>query len=80
MPAQAVTEPVDWRADGVPRSDFAYRTGLTEDVITTALEQAQRRGWLEHDATLLRTTETGQRFLNDVIELFLPEPERRHAR
>lgn len=59
--------------DGVPRADFASRTGLTDEAIATVLQNAQERGWIADDPHWLRTTELGQRFLNDVIELFLPE-------
>jgi oxygen-independent coproporphyrinogen-3 oxidase len=37
------------------------------------LAQAQARGWLAREGARIRATELGQRFLNDVIELFLPD-------
>ncbi|MGN6314284.1 MAG: radical SAM family heme chaperone HemW [Rhodanobacteraceae bacterium] len=57
--------------DGAPLNDFAARTGLAPDAIRPALEEAVARGWLHDNESLLRTTELGQRFLNDVIELFM---------
>ncbi|HET6912323.1 MAG TPA: radical SAM family heme chaperone HemW [Rhodanobacteraceae bacterium] len=57
--------------DGVPMTDFATRTGLALESIRAPLQQAIARGWLHDDGDALRTTETGQRFLNDVIELFM---------
>jgi putative oxygen-independent coproporphyrinogen III oxidase len=57
--------------DGVPLDDFSTRTGLPLSRIGDALADAQRRGWLVDDATHLRTTPLGQRFLNDVIAHFL---------
>jgi oxygen-independent coproporphyrinogen-3 oxidase len=63
--------------DGVPLADFAARTGLDDEAIGAALREARHKDWIVDDAGMLRTSETGQRFLNDVIALFLPE--NRHA-
>jgi len=57
--------------DGLPMNYFAERTGLPLEKIRAPLQQAIARDWLHDDETLLRTTELGQRFLNDVIELFM---------
>ena len=57
--------------DGVPLAEFTARTGLALQAIATALAEAQRRGWLRDDPKRLQTTALGQRFLNDVIGLFL---------
>jgi oxygen-independent coproporphyrinogen-3 oxidase len=57
--------------DGVPMDDFAGRTGLPPDAIRNPLRKAVARGWFHDDESTLRTTELGQRFLNDVIELFM---------
>jgi len=59
--------------DGVPTSDFAARTGLALEEIRAPLQQAIAREWLHDDQNTLRTTELGQRFLNDVIELFMKD-------
>lgn len=59
--------------DGAPRVDFAQRTGLDDAVIAAALKRAQALEWITDDPHALCTTELGQRFLNDVIALFLPE-------
>jgi oxygen-independent coproporphyrinogen-3 oxidase len=59
--------------DGVSIADFESRTGLSSDAIAATLEEARARGWLDADETQLRPTETGRRFLNDLIGLFLPE-------
>lgn len=58
--------------DGTPLINFAARTGLELDAIAKPLATAMRNGWIEDDATTLRTTAMGQRFLNDVIERFMP--------
>jgi oxygen-independent coproporphyrinogen-3 oxidase len=57
--------------DGVPASDFAGRTGLPREAIAAPLAACVARGWLLDDASVLRTTPLGQRFLNDVIEAFM---------
>jgi oxygen-independent coproporphyrinogen-3 oxidase len=57
--------------DGVPMGDFAARTGLDPERLKAPLQDARRRGWLIDDAGRLQTTAQGQRFLNDVIGLFL---------
>ncbi|HEX7111512.1 MAG TPA: radical SAM family heme chaperone HemW, partial [Mizugakiibacter sp.] len=58
--------------DGVPADDAAARTGLDASAFAPALQAAHARGWLETVDGTLRATPLGQRFLNDVIELFLP--------
>ena len=57
--------------DGVPAGDFVDRTGLPHERVEPTLLEARRRGWLTNDPRLLKTTPLGQRFLNDVIALFL---------
>ncbi|MEP6881863.1 MAG: radical SAM family heme chaperone HemW [Dokdonella sp.] len=59
--------------DGVPMHEFSQRTGLGIEVIAPIVQSARREGWIADDNDVLRTTETGQRFLNDVVALFLPE-------
>ncbi len=57
--------------DGVPQSLFAERTGLPLTIVLARLERARARGLIETDALQLRPTRRGQRFLNDLLELFL---------
>ncbi|MGH8111761.1 MAG: radical SAM family heme chaperone HemW [Rhodanobacteraceae bacterium] len=67
--------------DGVAADSFAERTGLPLSAVAGRLGEARARGWLTRDGSRLQATALGQRFLNDVIEAFLPShrPERRHA-
>jgi oxygen-independent coproporphyrinogen-3 oxidase len=67
--------------DGVPLASFAARTGLALDAIAAPLARARANGWLDANPERLHTTVLGQRFLNDVIETFMPDarPERHHA-
>ncbi|HEV2621055.1 MAG TPA: radical SAM family heme chaperone HemW [Frateuria sp.] len=57
--------------DGVPLAAFAERTGLPPERIAPALAQACARDWLRPDPDRLQPTPLGQRFLNDLIGLFL---------
>jgi oxygen-independent coproporphyrinogen-3 oxidase len=59
--------------EGVAISEFEKHSGLARDTISAPLAEARTRGWLEADETQLRPTESGRRFLNDLIGLFLPE-------
>ena len=59
--------------DGVPLASFSERTGLPLSATLRALGQARSRGLIEADPVLLRPTGKGRRFLNDLLQLFLPE-------
>ncbi|MCD5361595.1 radical SAM family heme chaperone HemW [Chromobacterium aquaticum] len=52
---------------------FQERTGLPLSVIQSALTQAEAQGLIARDAVMLRPTLKGQRFLNDLLTLFLKE-------
>ena len=58
--------------DGVPVALFRERTGLEIAVIETALARGEALGLIERDWQTLRPTVKGQRFLNELLELFLP--------
>jgi oxygen-independent coproporphyrinogen-3 oxidase len=57
--------------EGVPLHAFTERTGLPPERIAATLAHAQARGWLRTAADRLQPTPQGQRFLNDLIGLFL---------
>ncbi|WP_374602552.1 radical SAM family heme chaperone HemW [Niveibacterium sp.] len=59
--------------DGVPAALFAERTGLPLAAIEATLVQARRDGLLEPDGERLRPSAKGRRFLNSLLERFLPE-------
>lgn len=59
--------------EGVPGSLFEAYTGYPISHVSSVLAEAVERGWLEADPTVLRPTALGYRFLNDLLELFLPE-------
>jgi len=51
---------------------FEQRTGLARDSIADKIAAAHERGWLHDDGERERCSELGARFLNDVLESFLP--------
>jgi putative oxygen-independent coproporphyrinogen III oxidase len=59
--------------EGVPVALFAARTGLPAGVLAAALASARQRGLLDADPTVLRPTLQGRRFLNDLLQIFLPD-------
>lgn len=61
--------------DGVPATLFGSRTGLSLSAIAAPIDEAITTGLLAEDPLTLRPTEKGQRFLNDLLALFLPEAE-----
>ena len=59
---------------GFPLSLFESRTGLPRSRIASELARATAAGWLQAEAAgMLRPTELGRRFTNDVISLFLED-------
>jgi coproporphyrinogen III oxidase-like Fe-S oxidoreductase len=59
--------------DGFPASLFAERTGLPLTAALSALDHAERKGFLVRDHERIAPTELGRRFLNDLLQVFLPE-------
>ena len=57
--------------DGVPIALFQQRTGLNIQVLESAIKNAQSKGLLLVENGKLQPTLLGQRFLNELLELFL---------
>jgi oxygen-independent coproporphyrinogen-3 oxidase len=57
--------------EGIPVALFLQRTGLPLAVCEAGLAKAQAQGLIERDLDTLRPTRQGQRFLNDLLVLFL---------
>lgn len=57
--------------DGFPVSLFAERTGLTLNTIEKSLDAAEAKGLIYRDHLVIRPTELGRRFLNDLQQMFL---------
>ncbi len=60
---------------GVPAALFAERTGYPLALVRRPLAEAQARGLIAGDPTVIRPTALGRRFLNDLQALFLVERE-----
>jgi oxygen-independent coproporphyrinogen-3 oxidase len=59
-------------SEGIPTRLFAERTGLPLTICLDALRKAEARGLLERDHARIRPTPLGGRYLNDLLQLFLP--------
>ena len=66
-------------SEGFLPSEFTERTGVPWSVLTRPLNDARRQGLLETDGGRVRATKLGYRFLDDLVELFLPKVELRTA-
>ena len=63
--------------DGFDLSLFTERTGLPLHGLRKELQEAESRGLIERDHLRMRPTLKGQRFLNDLLQIFLPTSPRR---
>jgi putative oxygen-independent coproporphyrinogen III oxidase len=61
--------------EGVPPELFAARCGLPLALIEARLRAAEEKQLLERSAQRIRASARGRRFLNDLVELFLPAQE-----
>jgi len=59
--------------EGFDAALFAERTGLPIAYVLPALEKAERDGLLARDHARIVPTPRGQRFLNDLLQLFMAE-------
>ncbi|MEB4591207.1 radical SAM family heme chaperone HemW [Candidatus Thiothrix sp. Deng01] len=59
--------------EGFSPSLFTERTGLSPSHLEAGLDQAVQRGLLDFNGDLIRPTEIGWQFLNEVIQLFLED-------
>jgi oxygen-independent coproporphyrinogen-3 oxidase len=60
-------------SDGVPGQLFRERTGLPLTAAAAGLAAARARGLLDPSPDRLRPTAQGRRFLNDLLQIFLPD-------
>ncbi len=60
-------------AEGFEVGVFADRTGLPIAVAENALAQAEAKRLIARDHLRIRPTDLGRQFLNDLLQLFLPE-------
>ena len=59
--------------EGIPPALFSGRTGLPIRVAEEPLRTAQAKGLIEWDSDTLKPTANGQRYLNDLLQLFMPD-------
>ena len=58
---------------GVPLRMFEERTGLPRTVLLPILDEAESRGLIARDHEKVWPTLKGQRFLNELLQMFLPQ-------
>jgi oxygen-independent coproporphyrinogen-3 oxidase len=58
--------------EGFPVALFQERAGLPLHIINAQLAAAEARGLIERDHVSIKPTLRGRRFLNDLLQLFLP--------
>jgi oxygen-independent coproporphyrinogen-3 oxidase len=59
--------------EGAPTRLFIERTGQSTQSIEPALQRAEAKGLIQADHQRIQPTELGQRFLNDLQQMFLPD-------
>ena len=57
--------------DGVETKTFSERTGLPLHIISKGLQEASKKGLLDDSPTVLKGTDQGLRYLNNLQEIFL---------
>ncbi len=62
--------------EGFEASLFAERAGVPLNAVLKELDEAERRGLITRDHLRIAPTPLGQRFLNDLLQIFLGEPTR----
>jgi putative oxygen-independent coproporphyrinogen III oxidase len=58
--------------EGFSIASFPERTGLQISAAEKPLREAEARGLIERDHERIRPSERGRRFLNDLLQIFLP--------
>ena len=58
---------------GFPARLFEERAGLPLTAVLRELEESERRGLITRDHERIAPTLLGRRFLNDLLQIFLPE-------
>lgn len=60
-------------SDGFQPEIFQVRTGLSITAVQRQLDEAEQRGLISWDHHRVMPTITGRRFLNELLQIFLPE-------
>ncbi len=62
-------------SSGFPVALFEERAGLPLAAVLKSMEEAEQRGFIERDHRHIAPTDLGRRFLNDLLQIFLPEEQ-----
>jgi oxygen-independent coproporphyrinogen-3 oxidase len=62
--------------EGFSTRTFLERTGIPVMRIQDRLDEAERRGLITRDQMRIAPTLAGRRFLNDLLQIFLPDPKK----
>ena len=62
-------------SNGFPVAMFEERAGLPMTAVLKQLEQAEQKGLIVRDHQRIEPTALGRRFLNDLLQIFLPEKQ-----
>ncbi|MBN9124376.1 MAG: oxygen-independent coproporphyrinogen III oxidase-like protein [Nitrosospira sp.] len=62
--------------EGFSTRTFLERTGIPVMRIQHQLDEAEQRGFITRDRMRIAPTLAGRRFLNDLLQIFLPDPEK----
>jgi len=60
--------------EGFDAGSFAERAGVPLNMVSKELDEAEQRGLITRDHLRIAPTLLGQRFLNDLLQIFLGEP------
>jgi coproporphyrinogen III oxidase-like Fe-S oxidoreductase len=60
--------------EGFETALFAERAGIPLNAVLRELGEAEQRGLITRDSLRIAPTPLGQRFLNDLLQVFLAEP------
>jgi len=59
--------------NGFETEIFQQHVGLPISVVENALKQAEEKGWISWELKRIKPTDTGRQYLNNLLELFMPE-------
>jgi oxygen-independent coproporphyrinogen-3 oxidase len=62
--------------EGFSTRTFLERTGIPVMRIQDQLDEAERRGFITRERMHIAPTLAGRRFLNDLLQIFLPDPQK----
>ena len=54
---------------------FQRHVGLPISTVEKALKQAEEKGWISWDLKRIKPTDTGRQYLNNLLELFMPDSD-----